>query len=111
ILGFIPVLLFLFYLGTKNYALFHTLVEWITLFIGIIMAVLAMNTYKMVSSHQLTYLGIAYGFISIFYCIHALSLSEFNLFPQLQANKSIQLWMVGRYMECITLLVVCGSFY
>lgn len=107
----IPILLFFSYLGTKNYALFHTIVELIALSIGIIMAVLAVNTYKMILDHKLIYLGIAYGFISIFYCIHAFSLPKLNLFSQLQANESIQLWMVGRYMEGITLLAITSSFY
>jgi diguanylate cyclase (GGDEF)-like protein/PAS domain S-box-containing protein len=52
-------------------------------------------------------LGIAYLFVGFIDIIHTLAYSGMGIFLEHDANLPTQLWIIGRYLESISLLLAC----
>lgn len=96
-----------FYLSSRNYLLFHTVIELFTVLVAFGIMVLAVHThnYQIHNNSLFIFLGVAYGFIGFYDLIHALAYSGMGVFPGNTANLATQLWIVPRYMESITFLL------
>jgi PAS domain S-box-containing protein len=88
-----------------NFLLFHTVAEIFSVVIACGIFMVAWNTRRYSSGNYLLFIGIAYLFIAIIDYAHTLSYSGMNIFYDHGANTATQLWIAGRYMESLTLLI------
>lgn len=93
------------YLGNKNYILFHTIVELFCIIIGFVMAIISINTYKLNKDNKIIYLGIAFGFIACINLIHLFAYMNIGNDIKFTFNIAIQLWVLGSYIQSISLLI------
>lgn len=93
------------YLGNKHFTLYHTGVEIFGTVIGFVMAVISINTYKLNKDNRIIFLGISFGFIAAINLMHLFAYKGIDLDPVFTFNVSIQLWVIARYMQSISLLV------
>ena len=63
-------LLLLLYTGKTNYKLFHSIIETLTAVACLSLFIIVINTYKISKNSFFIYLGIVYGFVSIFNLLH-----------------------------------------
>lgn len=99
----IPVL----YLASlRNYLLFHSLVEIMTITVAFALLVLTWNARRFLGNSCLNVLGIGYGCIAVIDLVHTLSYKGMNVFPGLGANVPTQLWIAARSLQAVTLLLV-----
>ncbi|WZL73707.1 MASE3 domain-containing protein [Clostridiaceae bacterium 35-E11] len=102
----ISILMGFIYLGHRDFLLFHSIIEMITILIALTMTVIALNTYQINKDHKMIFLGIAYGFVASLDLIHVLSYKGMGVFVEYTANLPTQLWVMARYMESFSLLIV-----
>ena len=93
------------YLGNKNFVLFHTIVELFCVIIGFVMAIIAINTYKLNKDNKITYLGIGFGFIACINLMHLFAYIQMENSSVYTFNIAIQLWILGSYLQSISLLI------
>jgi signal transduction histidine kinase len=105
ILGLISVIALLACLSTVNFLLFHTIVELACVIVTFTLAVLAYNTYDISNSSFFTILGLSYGFIGFFDFFHTLFYKGMTIIPNISADLSIQLWIITRFLDSLSLLI------
>jgi len=104
ILPVLGLLIFLYITSRYNYLIFHTLAEFFSIFVAWSLFIIVWNTRKNINNDALIFLGIAYLFIGGFDLAHTLSYKGMGILePERGANPATQLWIVGRYMESISL--------
>ncbi|MBN1857655.1 hypothetical protein JW848_00430 [Candidatus Bipolaricaulota bacterium] len=96
----------LFGLSRINYLLFHTVVELFSIVIAAGIFMLAWNARSYHQNGSLLLLGIGYAAIAGMDLLHTLSYQGMDLIPGAGANTSTQLWIAGRGMESVTLVLV-----
>ncbi|MFV1983626.1 MAG: EAL domain-containing protein [Thiohalomonadales bacterium] len=101
--------LFLIYVSTRNFLLFHTLVELFTIVVAIILSVVAWHTYSFSRNHFLMFLGTGYFWVAMLDLMHTLSYPDLDLIEAININTSTQFWISARYFEAILLLI--SPFY
>ena len=69
----ILIIVGLIYLSFYNFLLFHTMIETICIVIGILITIIAVNTYKFNNNDSLLFLGIAYFFVAFFDFFHTVT--------------------------------------
>lgn len=101
-----PLLLSLVLVSTSffNYLLFHTLAEFFTIMVGVLMFVVAKHTYGYSREHFLMYLGAGYFWVAGIDLFHTLTYKGVSIIELDHANVSTQLWIGGRYFEALLLL-------
>lgn len=102
----ILTLAFLVLLSNYNYLLFHFTIELATAIIGYFMLIIIVNTSKLSKNNDYIFLGIAYAFIGTIDLLHALTFKGMNIFPAASPNTATQLWIIARYTQSITLLLL-----
>lgn len=98
------VLLAIYFSSHYSYALFHSLVEIVSVTIAFATLTLIWNTRAYLSNNYLTLLGMGYGFIAIIDLIHTLAYKGMGVFAGDSANLPTQLWIAARYLQAATLL-------
>ncbi len=98
VIGLIPVNIY-------SPLLFHTLAELFAVTIAVISFVVAWNTYPFSRNNFLMFLGIGYFWVGVLDLFHTLTFKGLPLFPVVDANPTVQLWIVARYFEAMTLLI------
>ncbi|AKL93963.1 sensor histidine kinase ResE [Clostridium aceticum] len=93
------------YLSFYNYLLFHTTIELLGIIIMIMMTMIVVNTHKFNKDHYLMLLGVAYGFVAIWDLLHTLAYDSLGIFSMSTTNLTIQLWIVARYIEAISIFI------
>ena len=88
-----------------NYLLFHGIAEIACIGVGIAMFGVAWNTRRFSSNRYLTFLGIASLFVAVVDTLHTLAYKGMSVFPSYDADLATQLWIVGRGMESMALLL------
>jgi len=94
-----------------NFLLFHTVIELLTVVISLMILVVGFNTNKVESNQFLIFLGISYGFISVFDMLHILTYKGMGVFSTTSANLSVQLWIAARYVEAFSILLWSSYIY
>lgn len=102
----ILTLAFLVLLSNYNYLLFHFTIELATAIIGYFMLIIIVNTSKFSKNNDYIFLGIAYAFIGTIDLLHALAFKGMNILPTSSSNTATQLWIIARYTQSITLLLL-----
>ena len=96
----------LYLVSLYSYVLYHVLVELFTVVIAFGIFLIAWNSKKFLDNHYLLFVGIAYFFIGAIDLFHTLSYEGMGIFSGFaESNLATQLWISGRYMESISLLV------
>ncbi|MCP4698463.1 MAG: response regulator [Gammaproteobacteria bacterium] len=88
-----------------HYLLFHTLAEGISIIVACTFFLIVWNSRRFLENSYLLFLGIGYFFIAGIDLVHALAYKGMNIFPGYGADLAIQLWIVARYLESLTLLI------
>ena len=105
---FILALLYLFSL--HSYLLFHVVVELFSIAIALCVFMIAWNSRQLISNNYLLFIGIAYLFMGCIDLAHTLSYKGMNIFSGIDANVPTQLWIAGRYLQSISLLIALFFF-
>lgn len=101
----------LYYMSIQNYLFFHSIVELICITIGAVIAIMAVNTYPFETQAGLLILGIAYGVVSIFDAIHMLSYKGMSVLAgHCSTNLPVQMWVIARYIEGISIFAAILLF-
>ena len=103
--GWVAVLAGLCLTRTCNYLLFHTVVEIFTVVVAWSIFLLAWNTRRLLDNHYLLLVGIASLFVGSLDLLHALAYKGMGVFPDRNADLPTQLWIAGRYLQSVSLLV------
>lgn len=96
-------------LGFNNYLLFHCVSELFSIVIASVIFIVSINvSYEFNnSSYNFLLLGVAYGFVGAVDLLHTLTYKGMGVFTGYTADLPTQLWIFARYMESISLLLVC----
>lgn len=99
---FLTVAIFLYYLSTLDYLIFHSFAEIISVVISFAIFLIMYNARGIVSNNYLRILGMAYLFIAILDVLHTLSYEGMDLFAagHFYAN---QIWIATRFFEAIVM--------
>jgi len=95
-------------LGTAsryNYLLFHGITEMACASVCAAMFAVAWNTRRFSGNHYLTFLGIAALFVGAVDLLHTLAYKGMGVFAGHGADLPTQLWIVGRGLESVALLL------
>jgi len=89
-----------------NYSvlLFHTLAELFSIFVGLLMLVVVLNTQHFVKNDFLIFLGIGYFSISVLDALHAFTIKGMPFFNITDGEITIHLWIYSRIFEALLLL-------
>ena len=93
------------FVANKNYLLAHSILDFFTVIVGIVITVIAHNTYSLNKNNFMGFLGIAYFSIAVITFVHILTYKGMNIIPGLEYDTSIQLWIISRYILSITTLI------
>lgn len=89
-----------------NFLLFHTLAELFSIVIAWAIFIIVWHTRDVNENNGLLFIGIVYLFVGFFDLFHTIAYKGMNILGgDGGANLSTQLWIAGRYMESIALLL------
>ncbi len=100
----------LFYISTKNYLLFHSISEAFGIIIAVMVFLLTWLSRDKLQNNYLKYLGISLLFVLSVDFLHVLAYKGMGVFPGYPTELSVQLWILARYMQAISLLVAPFMF-
>lgn len=95
----------LYVVSRFNYLLFHSLVEGFAIIVAALIYVLATRTYQHSRNSMFLFLGIAFFHIAVLDFTHLLTYKGMGVFPGSGADTSTQLWIAGRFVETLSLLI------
>jgi PAS domain S-box-containing protein len=88
-----------------SYLLFHTLAEFFSIVVAIIMFVVTWYTYTFSKNNFLMYLGCGYTWIALLDFLHTLIYKGMAIFPVITSkNPAIQFCLASRALEALLLL-------
>lgn len=88
-----------------NSVLYHFLIEIATVFIGLLIFIIAINSRVYSERSILLSVGVAYIYVCIFDFLHMLSYNSFSTF-EFDMNITTQLWLTARIIEAMSLVVI-----
>lgn len=101
----ITVITALFTLAGKDYLLFHVAAEGFAIAIAAVIFVYSTDTHRPAGNNFLPFLGNAYLFNAIFDFLHMLTYYGMGVFPEYGPDTPTQLYIAGRYVQSLTLLI------
>lgn len=104
ILGTLFVLSGLYLTSLYSYLLFHSITEIFSIAISCGIFMIAWNSRKIMENNYLLFLGISYLFVGCIDLAHTLAYKGMALFRGFDANLPTQLWIIGRYMQSLSLV-------
>lgn len=105
ILTWTLILAGLYLTSLYHYLLFHGLAELFSIMVAGGIFMIAWNSRRFLPNHFLLFIGIAYLFIAGLDLLHTLAYKGMNIFPGYDSNLATQLWIAGRYLESLSLLI------
>lgn len=91
---------------TQPYTLFHTVVEFIAIFIAMSLFDMGSHAYRYSQSKVLYFLSIGAFHMALIDGIHTLAYTGMNLIPLATTDHAIQLWIAARFVQLISLVLV-----
>lgn len=88
-----------------SYLLFHSLAELFSIVIAFGIFVIAWNSRHFHENNYLLFIGIAYLFVGSIDLVHTLAYKGMGVFRGYETNLATQLWIAGRFMESLSLLI------
>ena len=101
----------LVFLRTYSYILFHITAELFSIIISIGIFMICWQTRRLNPDSFYLFLAIAFFFISIIDVIHTFAYKGMNIFVGFDTNLPTQLWILGRYMQSISLILASIWIY
>jgi signal transduction histidine kinase len=99
------LVLYAFYLlSERNYLLFHSLVEVLSIVVAGSIFMIFWNARRFLDSDFLLVLGVAYLFVGAIDLLHALAYKGMGVFPGYDSNLPTQLWVAARYVQSFSFL-------
>jgi len=105
----LTVLSFIFIHWQFGMLLFHTLIELSTVFIGLMMFSVAINTKEFSRNDFLLFLGIGFLFIASLDLLHLLTVPGMNFFPEISIQTTLHFWIYARLFEAI--MLICSPIF
>lgn len=104
---FMPIALSLFLIpiSFQNYPLFHVLAEMFAIIIGVLLFVIAWQTYRFSANNFLMFLACGYFWLGGLDMLHTMVYQGMKIFPLDDPNLAPQVWIATRYSEALILLV------
>ncbi len=99
------VLLGLYLTSLHSYLLFHSLAEGFSIVVACAVFVVAWNSRRFLDNNYLLFIGIASLFVAGLDLAHTLAYKGMGVFPGYGSNLATQLWIAGRYVQSLSLLV------
>lgn len=99
------IVLSLYLASTYSYLLFHAAAEGFAITVAFSIFLLALNTRRWMEYDYFLFLGISVLFVAIIDAVHMLAYKGMNIFAGYDANLPTQLWILGRYMQSVSLLL------
>ncbi|MTK11766.1 MAG: hypothetical protein F8N39_06645 [Clostridiaceae bacterium] len=96
---FNSAMLLILYAGMKNYIFFHSTIETLNTAVCFGLSIIAINTYRISCNNYFTYLGIMYGFASLFNFLHGAAFAGIFSGSKDSINTSLQFNIIYRLME------------
>ncbi len=96
----------MYILARTNYLFFHAIVEGFAIIVALLIYVLASRTYQYSRNETFLLLGISYLYVAFLDFFHTLTYKGMNIFPEFGSDTPTQLWIAGRMMEALSLLIV-----
>lgn len=105
VISWIVIIGLLYILSLSHYLFFYSLVKLFSILIAYIVFVIIWKSRTLLVNRYLLLIGISYFFIGSVDLLHTLAFKGMGVFPELDANPGAQLWIIARYMECISLFI------
>jgi len=99
------VLLGLLLISEDSYLLFHSLIELFSIVVAGSIFMIVWNARSYLDNDFFLFIGIAYFFMGIIDLLHTLAYHGMGVFAATGSNLATQLWVAGRYLQSITLLI------
>ncbi len=93
----------------KNFLFFHTAVEFMAIFTAFFIALLGLSTRSFAKNKLFAKLGSLYLFVGVVDFFHTLAFKGMGVFPHFTANEPTQLWILGRSVEVLGLLLLFAA--
>ncbi len=87
-----------------SYTLFHCLAETFSIIVACTVFVVFWNARGFLDNACYLFIGIAYLFVASIDLIHMLAYGEMNIFPGFGQDLTVQLWIMARYVQSLSLL-------
>lgn len=91
---------------TQPYTLFHTVVEFIAIFIAISLFDMGVHAYHYSQSKVLYFVSIGAFHMALIDGIHTLAYTGMGLIPMATTDHATQLWLAARYVQLLSLVLV-----
>jgi PAS domain S-box-containing protein len=101
------ILAALYFLSQYNYLLFHSMVEFASIIIALVIFIIVWSSRSILDNYFFLFLGIAFLFIGVLDFFHTMSYKGMGVFPNVTTNVATQVWIAARYMQAFSLL---GAF-
>ncbi|MEE8324209.1 MAG: GGDEF domain-containing protein [Candidatus Humimicrobiaceae bacterium] len=101
----IGILVGLFFLSQFNYLLFHFVIEFLSIIIGVSIFIIIINTLYLTKSSFLLFLGATFLTVSSIDFLHTLAYKGVNIFTGFDSDLPTQLWISSRYLQAICLFI------
>jgi len=106
------LLLLLYVVSRYNYLLFHTIAEFLSIAVAWSLFLVVWNTRHLSDNRAFIFIGIAFLFIGSIDLVHTLSYKGMGVIAkEWGANPATQLWIAGRLMESLSLLIFPLLFF
>ncbi len=99
------LLLGLYLTSHYSYLLFHSLVETFSIVVACGTFMVAWNARQFLDNDYLLFIGIAFLFVATLDLLHTLAYQGMGVFTEYDANLPTQLWIAGRYVQSLSLLI------
>lgn len=101
----VSLLVGLFAVSARNFEFFHAVVELFCVGVAVAIVVYAWNARGLVRDTYASVLGIGYGWGALLDLVHTLAFPGMNVFGDLSTDHAIQVWLLARLIQVVTLLV------
>jgi len=88
------------------FLLFHTVIELAAIFISLSLYQMGTQSYRFTKDHVLLFISIGFLYIAVFDGMHTLTYKGMDLIPGATTNHATQLWLSGRVLQIVALLLV-----
>ncbi len=95
----------LYLASLHSYLLFHTLVELFSIAVAWDIFFIAWNSRRLLANNYLLFLGISYLFVGCIDLAHTMAYKGMDIFPASRSDLASQLWIAGRFVQSVSLLV------
>ncbi len=90
-------------LSRISYLIFHTIVELLSVSLGISLLFFAMTKINLNEISKFEVLSLSYAFVAIIDLLHTLAYKGMGVFKSITANDPTQLWIAARILESMTI--------